>query len=122
MSTIFAYKNREFNIFEANWQLFDEEIDGPYLDVCTEINNIVYESFEQEIPGVKIDSSSSVQKINGLAFQQFEMLVSLPDGRKFKSTTFNHLFGNKDLSINITAIDKTAYKKMLGSLFNSRFE
>ena len=69
--TIFVFKSDQFNYFESNYQPFDVAIDGDYLESCKNVNNIIFETFKTQMPGIKIDSTSSVEKIDNLNFQIF---------------------------------------------------
>lgn len=120
--TIFTYTNGQFNNFEANWQPFDIEIDGEYLDTYSEVNKMLYQTFETQIPNAKLDSVSSTQEIDGLEFQRFDVTIDLPNGIKMKSMGFSRLFGKKEFTMNITSVDEKIEKQMLEAFLNSKFE
>ncbi len=120
--TIFIYKNGEFNNFEANWQPFDVEVDGDYLESYSEVNEILYQTFETQMPNAKLDSISSIQKISGLEFQRFDISIDFPNGIKMKSVGFSRLFGKKEFTMNITSVDESIGKNMLDAFLNSKFE
>ena len=120
--TIFAYKNGQLNTLESNWQPFDMEIDGDYISSCYEVNGMVFQTMEAQIPNVKIDSSSSIQKIDGLDFHRFDMKIDLPNGIKMTTVGLNRLFGKKDLTINITYVEKKVGDILLASVLKSKFE
>ncbi|WP_257984629.1 hypothetical protein [Psychroflexus sp. MES1-P1E] len=120
--TIFTYKNGQFNNFEANWQPFDVEIDGEYLETYSEVNKILYQTFETQMPKAKLDSISSTQKISGLDFQRFDITIDFPNGMKMKSIGFSRLFDKKEFTMNISSVDEKIGKKMLDAFLNSKFE
>jgi hypothetical protein len=120
--TIFVYKNRQFNTFEANWQPFDVEIDGEYMETYLEVNKILYETFETQIPKVKLDSISSIQQVSGFDFQRFDITIDLPNGIKMKTIGFSRLFEKKEFTMNITFVDEKIGEKMLNAFLNSKFE
>ena len=120
--TLFTYKNGQFNNFEANWQPFDIEIDGEYLETCSEVNRILYQTFETQMPKAKLDSISSTKKINGLEFQRFDVTIDFPNGIKMKSISFSRLFNKKEFTTNITFVDEKIGKIMLDAFLNSKFE
>jgi hypothetical protein len=121
-TTIFIFKNEQFNNFEANYQPYDIEIDGNYLETYKEVNEMLYQTFETQIPKAKLDSISSIQKISGLEFQRFDITVDLPNGIKMTTIGFSRLFDKKEFTLNITALDEKIEKKMLDSFLNSKFE
>tara|TARA_R110002126_G_scaffold290837_1_gene449017 strand:+ start:701 stop:1291 length:591 start_codon:yes stop_codon:yes gene_type:complete len=120
--TIFAFKNGQFNNFEANYQPYDIEIDGNYLETNNDLNKILYQTFETQMPKTKLDSISSTQKISGLEFQRFDVTVDFPNGMKMKSIGFSRLFDKQEFTVNITAVEEKIGKKMLDAFLNSKFE
>jgi len=121
-TTIFTYKNGQFNNFEANWQPFDVEIDGDYMQTYSEVNEMMYQTFEIQIPDAKLDSISSTQKVSGLEFQRFDITIDFPNGIKMKATSFSRLFGKKELTMNITSVDEKIGEKMLNAFLDSNFK
>lgn len=120
--TIFAYKNGQITNLEALWQPFDEEVDGEYLETYSEVNNIIYQIFETQMPNAKLDSISSKQKVNDLEFYRFDMTIDFPDGIKIKVIRFSRLFDKKELAINIKYADEKIGENMLTAFLNSKFE
>ena len=120
--TIFTYKSGQFNNFEANWQPFDIKIDGEYMETYSEVNKMLYETFETQIPKAKLDSISSIQKVSGLDFQRFDITIDFPNGIRMKTIGFSRLFGKKEFTMNITYVDEKIGKKMLKAFMNSKFE
>jgi hypothetical protein len=120
--TLFTYRDGQFNNFEANWQPFDEAIDGEYLKTYREVNKITYRAFEEELPGVKLDTLTTVQPVGQLEFNRFEVTVDFPNGLKLKTISFSRLFDTKELTLNITYIDEKVGEVMLKAFLNSKFE
>lgn len=120
--TLFTYKNGQYNNFEANWQPFDVEIDGAYLDTYAEINKMLYQTYENQIPDAKLDSVSSIQNVSGLEFHRFDVNIEYPNGIKMKTIGFSRLFDKKEFTMNITAVDKTIEQQMLDAFLSSKFE
>lgn len=120
-TTIFTFKNGQFNNFEANYQPYDIEIDGNYLETYHDVNEMLYQTLETQIPQAKLDSISSTQKISGLEFQRFDVVVHFPNGIKMKTTGFSRLFGKKEFTLNITAVNDKIRQQMLDAFLNSKF-
>lgn len=121
-TTLFVFKNGDYNYLESNYQLFDPEVDGDYRESCRTVSEIVYETFASQIPGAKIDSSTSVESIGGLDFHTFNLVLDLPNGMKIRSMMFSRLFEEKDFAVNITYVDEEAGEKMREAWKNSTFE
>jgi hypothetical protein len=121
-TTIFTFVSGQFNNFEANYQPYDIEIDRNYLEASNDVNKILYQTFEAQMPQAKLDSISSVQKISGLEFQRFDVIIDFPNGMKMRSIGFSRLFDKKEFTVNITSVDEKTEKQMLDAFLNSKFE
>jgi hypothetical protein len=123
-TTLFAYRNNQFNVFESNNQPFDENVDGNWVASCKEVNDIVFQTFQAQMPNIPIDSTSSVETIAGRKFQTFMIKASLPNGIQLKSLMFSSLFPNlkKELTVSITSVDDVQFEKMLRAFRTSRFK
>jgi len=121
-TTIFVFKNGDYNYLESNYQLFDPEVDGDYRESCRTVNEIVYETFVSQIPRAKIDSATSVERIGGLDFHSFKLVLDLPNGMKIRSMMYSRLFEEKDFAVNITYVDDEAGEKMREAWLSSTFE
>ncbi len=119
--TIFVFKSDQLNYFESNYQPFDISIDGDYLESCKNVNNILFETFKNQMPGIKIDSTTSVEKINNLEFQTFKMKIEYPNKMEFNVMMYSRLFDKKEFTVNIMYVDKKKGEQMLDSWKNSKF-
>lgn len=120
--TIFVFLNNKFNYFESNYQSYDSTKDGDYLETCRDVNNMLYGTLEAQMKGAKIDSSSSTTLINGLVFQTFKLGITFPNNMVLNMYCYSRLFGKKEFSVNITAVDRQKEKELLDAWLNSRFE
>ena len=119
--TIFVFKSDQFNYFESNYQPFDVAIDGDYLESCKNVNNIIFETFKTQMPGIKIDSTSSVEKIDNLNFQIFKLKVEYPNKMILNLMMYSRLFDKKEFSVNIMYVDNEKGQQMLDSWKKSKF-
>ena len=119
--TIFVFSSDQFNYFESNYQPFDTLTDGNYLESFKEVNNMLYGTFEAQMKGAKLDSSSSTQNIDGLTFQTFNVIMKFPNKMVMKWQMFSRLFGKKEFTVNIMTIDEEKEKELLASWLNSKF-
>ena len=77
--TIFVFKSDQLNYFESNYQPFDVSIDGDYLESCKNVNEVLIETFKAQMPNAKIDTITTVEKIDNLEFQVFKMKIEYPN-------------------------------------------
>jgi hypothetical protein len=118
--TIFAYKSSETTLFHSNWQPFDSA-DGSYDDGSHLVNKMIYRTFQTQIPGATLDSSSSTEKISGLEFKVFKVEVNLPNTPRLDCWYFRRLFGKKELLVNITSADRPKETALLEAWRSSKF-
>ena len=83
---------------------------------------MIYQTFEAQIPGAKLDSISTIQKVSGLEFRRFDISIDFPNNMKMKTIGFSRLFGNKEFTMNITFVDEKIGKKMIDAFLSSKFE
>ncbi|MCB0495266.1 MAG: hypothetical protein KDC79_03980 [Cyclobacteriaceae bacterium] len=119
---VFVFKNADFNYMESNYQPFDTQIDGDYLESWSGVNEIVFETFRSQMPNARIDSISSVEKVSGLDFHTFKIKIDFPNGMIMHSLMYSRLFDKKEFSLNIIYVDEKQGEKMIDAWFNSRFE
>ena len=119
--TIFVFKNDQLNYFESNYQPFDTAIDGDYFESCKNVNNMLYETFITQLPDIKIDSVSTIEKIDNLEFQLFKMKVEYPNKMVLNVLMYSRLFDKKEFSVNIMYVDNNKGKQMLESWRKSKF-
>ncbi len=120
--TIFVFRTDEMNYFESNYQPFDSAVDGDYLESCKNVNNILYETFITQMPGIKVDSVSSTETISGLVFQKLKLKVLYPNDLVLTVLMYSRLFDKKEFSVNIMYVDNKKGEAMLNSWTKSKFE
>ena len=120
-NTIFVFKNDKFNSFESNYQLYDTLVDGNYFETFKSLNEIIYQTFISQMPGTTIDTISSTEIIDSLMFLKNKMKIVYPNNMTLNVLTYNRLFGNKDLSVNIMYVNEDKGKQMIDSWKNSKF-
>jgi hypothetical protein len=119
--TIFVFKSDQFHYFESNYQPFDSKTDGNYLENVKDVNQLLYSTFEAQMPGARLDSVSSQETIDGKVFQVFKILVSIPDKITIELLMYNRLFGNREFTVNIMTVNKEKQRVLLNAWRNSKF-
>lgn len=118
---IFVFKADDMNYFEANYQPYDPQIDGDYLESVKMVNNTLYQTFKQNIPNAKIDTLSTTEKINNLVFQKSETKIHLPNNMILTTIMYNRLFDKREFTVNLIFVDPKRGKEMLEAWKNSIF-
>lgn len=118
---IFVFKADDMNYFEANYQPFDPQIDGDYLESVKMVNNTLYQTFKQNIPNAKIDTLNTTEKINNLVFQKSETKIQLPNNMILTTIMYNRLFDKREFTANLIFVDPKRGKEMVEAWKNSIF-
>ncbi len=119
--TIFVFKSDQLNYFESNYQPFDTTVDGDYLASCKAVDEVLYGTFKAQMPGVKIDTTRTVEKIDNLEFQTLKMKIEYPNKMILNLFMFSRLFDKREFTVNIMYVDKIKGQKMLDSWRGSKF-
>jgi hypothetical protein len=119
--SLFAVSSDKFNYFESNYQPFDTVIDGRYMVTCEAINNMVYGTFKAQMPGAQIDTCSSTDTIDGLLFQTYKVIITLPNKKVLELLMYSRLFENKDFSVNMMTMDPEKRKLLFRAWKQSTF-
>lgn len=119
--TIFIFRSDQLNYFESNYQPFDPDVDGDYLESCKTVKEVLYETFMTQMPGVKIDTVTTVEKIDNVEFQTLTMKVEYPNKMVLNFLMFSRLFDKREFTVNIMYVDKLKGQKMIDSWRQSKF-
>ena len=120
-TVIFVMRSDKMNYIEANHQPFDKATDGDYLESVKLVNDMLYGTFQSQMPDVKLDSAYSTEKIDGLTFQTFTIKMQLPNKMILTYHMYNRLFGNKELTVNIMTFDESKQRSLMAAWRNSKF-
>lgn len=116
---IFVFNRGPQNYFESRYQPYDNK-DDDYIEVCLGLNNILYETFQNQFPESTIDTVQTVEKVDGLEFQVFRMNVHIKQ-MTISTLMYSRLFGNKDLTVSLVYLDAATGKEMLDAWRGSKF-
>jgi hypothetical protein len=120
--SICVFRNDKFNYFESNYQPFDTTVDGNYLESFNEVNKMTYGTFEEQMKGTQLDSSSSTAVIGGLTFHTFKVVIKFPNNMEMNWLMYSRLFGKREFTVNIATVDRQKEKELLDSWLNSTFD
>lgn len=118
---LFVYRSGKLNHFEANYQPLDTATDGAHVEVFSDGADLLYGTFEAQMPDATLDSTISQETIDGKVFQKFHVTIEVADKVVMEYLMYSRLFGNKDLTINIMTTDKRKQEALLKAWRNSKF-
>ncbi|RFZ85665.1 hypothetical protein DYU05_08735 [Mucilaginibacter terrenus] len=117
---IFVMRKDQMHYFEANWQ--PAELGGGTMAESDKaVGDILYGTFEKQMPGAKLDTSYTSEVVSGLPFRLFKMNISFPNKINLTMNLYSKVFGNKDLSVVMMYVDKTIGETMLAAFRASTF-
>jgi hypothetical protein len=119
--SIFLFRSGLTNYIEANQQSFDVAVDGDYLESRKALKQVLYDTFADQIPGSKLDTTSSIEKIDNLEFYKTEFTVTYPNEMVMNVLMYSRLFGDKDFAVNIMYTDEEKGQQMKDAWLSSRF-
>ena len=120
-TTLFVVKYDDLNYFEANQQPYDSIADPDYPAYFRTVNEVLYETFKEQIPNGTIDTASSEELIAGLLFQKFRISISMPNNIVIRLFMYSRPFGDKELTINIMYVDEEKGIRMMSAWKKSTF-
>jgi hypothetical protein len=118
---IFAFRSDRLHYFEANKQPFDTTTDGDYLTTNKQVDDVLYNTFKQQMPGMQIDTTISTETIDKLVFQRLNVRIKLDSKNSMNLFMYNRLFGKKELTISIMYVDSTKGAALLNAWRHSTF-
>jgi hypothetical protein len=119
--TIFVFRSDRLHYLESNYQSYNVKEDGDYLESVKSVNDVLYGTFEAQLPNARLDSAFSTEVISGLTFQRFKIAITLPNKMILNVWMYSRLFGKKDFSLNIMAVDKEKERLLLEAWRSSKF-
>ena len=120
-TTLFVVKYDDLNYFEANQQPYDSIADPDYPAYFRSVNEVLYETFKEQIPNGTIDTASSEELIAGLLFQKFRISISMPNNIVIRLFMFSRPFGDKEFTVNIMYVDEEKGIRMMSAWKKSTF-
>jgi hypothetical protein len=97
---LIAFQKDQFNIFTSTSQPFKEEHPGEYDEASAALNGLIYETFASK--GIKTDTSSGKESIQGLDFHTFKSTVYGPDGKVLLyQILYSRLLNGYDFGVNL---------------------
>ncbi|GAA4210704.1 hypothetical protein GCM10022289_38470 [Pedobacter jeongneungensis] len=118
-NNIFLFKNEQANYLEALYEPFSSS-DRDYSRSFKDVNKMIYETLKN--PAVsKLDSSSTLEVIDGLKFYTFKIGVDYQNKTTMHWCIYSRLFDKKAFTVNIITIDTAKERILLDSWRNSKF-
>jgi hypothetical protein len=121
VATLIILKCGNDNFFEATSEYYDEARKGDYILFCRHMNEVIYTTFTTQRNDVKIDTSTTVDIINGLPFQTINIKCIYPGGTIKYVKIARRLFANHELTVSMMYGNGAAGQRMMAAFSKSKF-
>jgi hypothetical protein len=117
---LISFQKNQFNIFESTSEPFEEEYSGEYEQSIKAQNELIYQALAGQ--GIKTDTSSGKEVIQGLEFHVFYTTIYGPDGRIIlNQILYSRLINGYDFGVSISYNSEEDKKTMIDAWKNSKF-
>ncbi len=118
---IFMYQ-KGVNTFDSNWQSYDSSEISSYVEDHKYVNQLLFETFEDQMPKASLDSTYSQQRVGDLVFHRNDIFIEMPQDLNLYTVGFSRLFGTRELTVNMVYIDEHIGEQMIDAFLESSFE
>jgi hypothetical protein len=120
LKTLFSAIKGTFQYISATLTPFDPKKDGDYLIANKEVKGITYNTLADQIPGAKLDSSSTKITIDGLGFDKFIIVVKINE-LTMTMGIVSKLYKGYDFGISYMYMDEKTREQIEASISSSKF-
>lgn len=121
VKTLFVFKDNRRNFFEATAEPYDLVKEGDYIATCERMNDLLYKTFQSQMPSAFIDTVKGVQFIDSLEFQKLATTITYADNTKRYTLIYRRLFDNNEITISLMYEDDKVGRLMEAALLSSKF-
>jgi hypothetical protein len=118
---ICIFQKNAINTFSASYDTYDSTTDGSLSEICQHSMELIYTTYQTQLKGAKIDTSSSIEIIDSLAFNAFKIIMHGPNQRIVTMVFYERIFDDKIFSININYGDEKIGAEIIEAWKKSKF-
>jgi hypothetical protein len=119
---ICIFHNDGGSSFTASYKSFDSETDGGLSELCQNTKDLICATYRTQFTGTKIDTSSSMETIDGLAFTVVKIIAHFPNRKILTQLFYERVFSDRLFSFNINFIDGKAGAEIIEAWKKSKFD
>ncbi len=117
---LISFQKNQFNIFASTSEPVKEAFPGEYQSSYKTLNQLIYQTFIDQ--GIKADSSSGKEMIQGLEFNTFYTTIYGPNGKVLlNQIMYSRLMNGFDFGVNINYNNEQDKKTMIDAFKKSKF-
>ena len=120
--TLISASKSQFNYFDATITAFDAQEDGDYQELNQSVKDALFTTFEDQIPNVKMDSSTTTITIDGIIFDKFQIKIVMGENSIMNMILLSRLRNGFDFGISYLYLDEVTKQEIEHMLNTSKFE
>ena len=120
--TLISFSKGQYNFFSSTITPFDPARDGDWNGVNSKLKNVILETLRTQAAAIKIDTSSSVETIDGLEFHKFQIVTTYQSKLVMHTLRYRRLHKGFDYGINISYTDENVGNELQSILASSKFD
>lgn len=120
--TLITVKKGDVNYLSSTIIPFDEARDGSWSEASSNLKMALAQTFTTQMPGIKLDTSSSTKNIDGVDFQQFHLVVTYPNSKVLHTYMYSALRNGFDYGISVSYTDDKIGKQLMDIVDDSKFD
>jgi hypothetical protein len=119
---ICAFKSDQLHYFEANSQPNEDAKNGGYDQSFKQVSDVLYHTFEVNMPKVRLDSSYSREIVAGKEFHVFQVAIHITPEVTMHMLMYSRMFGEREFSVNMLYVKEEIGKQLLAAWRKSHFD
>ncbi len=120
--TLISFSKGQYNFFSSTVTPFDPARDGDWKVANSKLKNEVLATLGSQSAAIKIDTSSSVETIDGVEFQKFQIITTYQSNLVMNTSMYSRLYKGLNYGINISYTDENIGKELQLILASSTFD
>ena len=120
--TMFIAIKDRFNHFNITISPFDPEVDGSWEKSNQAVKDQAYKTMVKIIGNERVDTSSSIEDIDGLAFQKFHISAVINKNQRLDMFLLSKYYRGYDFSVASLCVNDETRKQIEIMLRSSRFD
>lgn len=120
--TMFIAIKDRFNHFNINISPFNPEEDGSWAKSNQLVKDEAYKVMAKIMGGERLDTASTIEYIDGIAFEKFRISAIISADQKLDMFLFSKWYKGYDFSIATLCLDDETRKQIEMMLKSSRFD
>ena len=117
---LIAFQKDQFNMLTSTSQPFTEEHPGDYQEASTAVNALIYDALASK--GIKADTSSGKEMVQGMEFNTFKSTIYGPDGKiLLYQVLYSRLLNGYDFGVNLNYNNDEDKQTLMNAWTNSQF-